>query len=515
MKVTFGDIKEVFETLPISYYAKRRVNTTLEPHTQVGTSYYDPRLDEIHIDASMIVNGLLSTPETDDEYSKETAVRSMVYHELSHAILTPYYQPYIDWFNDPKAAMVFNIFEDERIETLLENFYIDTNFKKNLLYINGGKITAPTGDKLSRFYYLVRFRGYQGTGAAEEVVRIIEKYSELNCNSGSNEIYRYLKEVWELWEKFAKEVSMENPESEIPTIENNINNMGNGEGFSDNTTEEKEGKNPEGSEGSENSENSEGSEDSKEKSGTPNTKKPNGKGERTIFSEIIEDAHKKFFDASLIESLNSIITTFNKKTNSGNGCTSYSGVLNPRNVARKDFRYFDKKVSAHGNNMYGKLHLNLIIDKSGSFYNLQDSANVLIRALLEVEKKNSNFTFDVLFSGDDLEETTKPKCFVQANGGNEITSNEIPSVTSRHKKKDEYVYNIVLHDGMLDWTCGYGRGKNPFLAWDTSNTTIIDTGDNEKALSQLHSARIVTCPYKELVKTLGKQVADTLRMAFR
>ena len=509
MKVTFGDIKEVFETLPISYYAKRRVNTTLEPRTKVGTSYYDPRLDEIHIDASMIVNGLMATPETDDEYSKETAVRSMVYHELSHAILTPHYQPYINYFKHPNAAIVFNIFEDERIETLLEDFYIDTNFKKNLLYINGGKISVPTSDKLSKFYYLVRFRGYQGTNAAKEVVRIIKKYSKMNCNSDFDEAYEYLKEVWKLWENFAKEVLTENPEAEIPTIENNINSMGNGEGFSKNTVKEKEGKNPEDSEDSENSEDSEGN------SNIPNTKKPNGKGERTIFSQVIEDAYKKYFDASLIESLNSIITTFNKKTNSGNGCTSYSGVLNPRNVARKDFRYFDKKVSAHGNNMYGKLHLNLIIDKSGSFYRLQDSANVLLRALLEVEKKNSNFTFDVLFSGDDLEETTKPKCFVEANGGNEITYNEIASVMPRHKKKDAYVYNIVLHDGMLDWTCGYSSGKNPFLAWDTSNTTIIDTGDNSMALSKLHSARIVTCPYAELVKTLGKQVADTLRMAFR
>ena len=509
MKVTFREIKEVFETLPISYYAKRRVNTILEPRTKVGTSYYDPRLDEIHIDASIIINGLLSTPETDDEYSKETAVRSMVYHELSHAILTPHYQHLINYFKHPQAAMVFNIFEDERIETLLENFYIDTNFKKNLLYINGGKISAPTSDKLSKFYYLVRFRGYQGTSAAKEVVRIIRKYSKLNCNSFSMETHDYLKEIWRLWENFAHEVMTKNPESEIPAIENNINSMSNGEGFSKNTTEEKEGKNPEESEGSENSEESEGNSD------IPNTKKPNGKGRCTIFSKIIEDAYKKYFDVSLIESLNSIITTFNKKTNSGNGCTSYSGVLNPRNVARKDFRYFDKKVSTHGNNMYGKLHLNLIIDKSGSFYNLQDSANVLIRALLEVEKKNSNFTFDVLFSGNNLEETTKPRCFVEANGGNEITYDEIASVMSRHKKKDAYVYNIVLHDGMLDWTCGYSRGKNPFLAWDTSNTTIIDTGDNSSALNKLHSARIITCPYKELVETLGKQVADTLRMAFR
>ena len=489
MKVTFGDIKEVFETLPISYYAKRRVNTPLEPRTLVGTSYYDPKIDEVHIDASLIANGLLSTPETDDEYSKETAVRSMVYHELSHAILTPQYHRLLKWFGSD-ASTVFKIFEDERIETVLENFYIDTNFKKNLLYINGGKITAPGKDKLSKFYYLVRFRGYQGTDAAKEVVRIIEKYSNLNCNCNSETfIYEYLKEVWRLWENFAKEVSTENPEAEIPTIENTINSMGNGEGFSENTTEEKEGKNSEDSEGSEKSE------DSKEKSGTPNAKKANGKGERSIFSKVMEDAYKKYFDASLIESLNSIITAFNKKTNSGNGCTSYSGILNPRNVARKDFRYFDKKVSAHGNNMYGKLHLNLIIDKSGSFYNLQDSANVLLRALLEVEKKNSNFTFDVLFSGDDLEETTKPKCFVEADGGNSITYKDIASVMPRHKKKDAYVYNIVLHDGMLDWLCRYGSEKNPFLAWDASNTTIIDTGDNSMALSQLHSARIVICPY--------------------
>ena len=223
--------------------------------------------------------------------------------------------------------------------------------------------------------------------------------------------------------------------------------------------------------------------------------------------------YSRYHDNALTAELDAIISSFNKKNSSGSGCTSYSGVFNPRNVAREDYRYFDKKTSARGNNTYGTFHLNLVIDNSGSFSMLQDSANTLINSLVDIERKNSNFTFDVIFSNVGLLESTKDNRYVIASGGNALNYNEVLSVMNKHKKKNAYVYNIVMHDG---WTEAQSRGsKNAFLAWNTSNTTIIDTGDNEDYLKGLKSAKVIITPYDDLVKTLGHQVASILRTAFR
>ena len=522
MNVSIKEIEEVVVTLPISYYAKRRVPIFSERTTRVGTSYYDPARDEIHIDCGLIQSGLKNAPEVEDEKFRETAIRSMVYHELSHAILTPSgskLQDELRWSSLPPA--IFNIFEDERIETVLKDFYINVNFKKNLLYINGNSIPTPTSPE-EKFFNLVRFRCYQGTKWAERVNKIIEDYRDVNVNSLNNRNYKdyklaehYIEAVADLYHDFIKEESKgkgvsDNP-SERTDIENSINGTGTSEGFSDNNVEEKTGEGQ--GEG-------QGEGERRERKNTSDSLEGQGKGGRdgggarnALFDKVFNKEYSRYHDNALTAELDAIISSFNKKNSSGSGCTSYSGVFNPRNVAREDYRYFDKKTSARGNNTYGTFHLNLVIDNSGSFSMLQDSANTLINSLVDIERKNSNFTFDVIFSNVGLLESTKDNRYVIASGGNALNYNEVLSVMNKHKKKNAYVYNIVMHDG---WTEAQSRGsKNAFLAWNTSNTTIIDTGDNEDYLKGLKSAKVIITPYDDLVKTLGHQVASILRTAFR
>lgn len=545
MNVSIKEIEEVVVTLPISYYAKRRVPIFPEKKTMVGTSYYDPAKDEIHIDCGLIQSGLKNAPETEDEEFRETAIRSMVYHELSHAILTPsskQVQNELRYDNLPPE--IFNVFEDERIETLLKDFYINVNFKKNLLYIFGNSIPTPTTPE-EKFFNLVRFRCYQGTQWAKRVDEIIERYRGVNVNSFNSEEYsdsklaeNYIEEVAILYHEFLKEENKgkgvsDNP-SERADIENSINGTGTSEGFSENNVEERtgegqgEGEEGEACKGQSNGQgegrgNKQGEGQGKRTEGNHNSHSLEGQGKdgrgggggkNELFGKVFNEEYKRYHDNALTAELNVIISSFNKKNNSGSGCTSYSGVFNPRNVAREDYRYFDKKTSARGNNTYGTFHLNLVIDNSGSFSGLQNSANKLINSLIDIEKKNSNFSFDVIFSNVGLYEATKDNRYVVANGGNALEYDEVLEVMNKHKKKNAYVYNIVMHDGWTDARASRGR-KNAFLAWDTSNTTIIDTGDNSEYFGDLKSAKIVNTPYEDLVKTLGHQVATILRTAFR
>ena len=89
-----------------------------------------------------------------------------------------------------------------------------------------------------------------------------------------------------------------------------------------------------------------------------------GNGGANLF-DTFDKMLNAYRDSQTTEMLKAIINTFNKKTNSGNGCTGYSGVFNPRNIRNNDYKYFDRNINAKGNNKYGKFHLNLFIDESG------------------------------------------------------------------------------------------------------------------------------------------------------
>lgn len=496
MKVTYDEVKDTLYGLPISYYANRRVMVFLD--RGIPTAYYDSQKDEIHFSFELIEEALKNAGE-DETYTKEVAVRTVLYHELSHAVLTPSLP--VNFFNHYCPHEIFNIFEDERIETILKDFYLDTNFKKNLLYINSGEAKKPKSPT-EAFYLLVRFRGYQGTSYAKEVDEIIERYKGINSNTRQWNCTDYLYAIKDLYDRFTKAFKKKSlpqmTNEEMKEIADKINQEASGAG---NNNQDFEERNP--FDNNENQEGAEGEGEGKAKGAELGTSTG-----ALAFRETVN----KFIDSKLTASLQSVIDTYNHKNNHGNGTTGYSGVFNPRNVARKDYRYFDRRISANGNNKFGSLHLNLYVDNSGSFDGMKDKANTLIRSLLDVEKKNRNFTFDVILSDNGLEDTTKDKCFVRAEGSNHLTYKMVNTNMKKHIKKDAYVYNIVMHDGE---TGNYSRDDNPFKAWDRNNVSIIDTGDNDHYLKELKSAKVIYVPYSNLVKSLGDEVIKILQVAFR
>ena len=106
MEKNYGRIRQIAEQLPIGLYAKRRIETDLS-EGETG-SYYAPMEDKIVISFPQIAQGLTKIDENDPYM--ETAIRSMVYHEVSHALLTP---------KDLQPTDIINIFEDE-----LKLFYL-------------------------------------------------------------------------------------------------------------------------------------------------------------------------------------------------------------------------------------------------------------------------------------------------------------------------------------------------------------------------------------------------------
>lgn len=469
MKVTFAKCDSILKTLPIGFYTGRRIETTLDEKEE--TSFYSPMEDKIVVSYPIIARRFDSMPET-STCSEEEAVRSMLYHEVSHAILTP-----------AKALnnnFQVNVFEDERIETVLSDFYHEVNFRKQLHDIFGGYAPKAT-DCRSAFFNAVRFR----VGPADieaEVERMLERYAPINRLSkrwdGDPCVAEYERDIRELWEKIAnkfaknpgafqpKDGEGEPQEGETPKTQNNSSAKGESKGKK--KAEKAEGENTETKDSPEN--------------GAPHKGRMSLEDVKKIIEETLKTTNLNAKNAKKVADFQKaaeiIITNFNKKNKSGNGINAYSGVFNPRAVVRKDYRYFERSMATQGNNKFGTCHLNLIIDSSGSFWNNQDLVNGILVALTEIERKNRNFSMDVAFINTKFHLCQNVRERVlEADGGNDVPDN-MKEILMKLQKPNTCNYNIVLFDGDAFSNHYGGNCGKIFSAFDMKQTTLITDPDN-------------------------------------
>ncbi len=488
MNVPIAMIKSIAEGLPIGLYAKRRIPVAIDE--EEPTSYYNPVSDEIVISSKIIQEGLKHVHKKKDI---EPAVRSMVYHEVSHAILTPNRMKMTDWMN---------IFEDERIETILGDYFLDVDFKKQVLHINGFKsldeVPNPAPTAMAKFYSVVRF-GIGEKKFVDEVDRIINDYAKFNSSTDLWQAYRYIDEVKALYRAITGE---EPPTENIITASVPFDTKGEEDTEGENTVapsdadeETEEGKSGDDLEG-------------KPCHGRTNPLKEK-EIEKLIKSTFITN---KYVDTKLTNELSMILENFSKKNNSGSALAGYSGTFNTRAVVREDYKYFERKASINGSNKFGTFHLNLFIDESGSFYRSETAMNTLLRSLTDIERKNPNFTLDVVFCGisERLVQDKRHRIF-KADGGNRLDKKTY-ELYRKLQKPNTYNYTIACFDG--DACSDGGRGDHGFGAFDHNNCVIISDYDNERYIrNDVHSARVIYT--RDYTNELIKNVVDALEKAFR
>ena len=133
-------------------------------------------------------------------------------------------------------------------------------------------------------------------------------------------------------------------------------------------------------------------------------------------------------------------------------------------------------------------------------------------ALSAIEKRNPNFTLDVVFCGEGQKVVESPKDRVlDCYGGNNLT-NDIFEIYRSLQKPNTYNYNIVLFDG--DAYSEGGRKRDGFRAFDFNNCTIISDRYNERYISKtVKKAKVIyTDRYTAELLT---NVKNTLTRAFR
>ena len=497
MELTFPECEKILASLPIGFYALSRVETTLDKKAE--TSSYNPVTNSIIISYPLIAEGCKRVSDT---AYKETAVRTMLYHEVSHAILTPRIP-----VND-----VINICEDERIETVLKDYYHDVDFKR-LVYLlcDTG---LPPSNPMEIFFNAVRLR--KGTPEQLRLVsKFIKRYSDLTRDT--RDWSNYYHACFELFKKITgveyDGSSMPPPPSMDTMASSDKADETGGEGGK--SAEEKGDKESKGkgkideealkkAKGEQASADATPSHGEATKSATPTE----------LVKKLVASVVNSHTDTSLHNALHQILINFSKKNNSGSALPTYSGIFNPRACARDDYRFFERMATVNGANSFGSLHLNLFIDRSGSFCGSEKKINTLLQSLLQLERAIPHFSFDVVTLQMNEEHLSKDRLYVKCQGGNRITK-KCFDLVKELQKPNTYNYNIVLFDGDAHSDSSPSLTREVlFKPFNINNCTIISDHSNREYIEpSVYKAKVIYT--RNYVQELYDNVLGILQNAFR
>ena len=485
MTITNEQIKEIVETLPIGFYANTRVAVKMDYTAE--TSYFMPSTREVFISPKIVKQGLANIKEVDND-TLDRLIRGQVYHELSHAMLTPKTLTITD---------KINVFEDERIETLLDTYYRNVDFKWMVKTICDFEHLQKPINADDAFYQLVRFR-VGNKELLKEVDEIIKKYQKLNWNSEQDLSAVYYWDILFLYSKVCDHFKKHQEEYTEQAFEQNKKASQKMNGSLQADIPESFGEQEQGQNGNGQEEEQDGDEQERGKS-----------ADMFDGQELFDKALKEVIDTAFYQSVETLLTAFQKK-NSGHGgaVSGYSGVFNPRQVGADDYRYFQRKHSARTSNRYGTFHLNLFIDDSGSFEDNAPLANKIVRTLIDLEKKYSFFSVDFAGCGDGVKHCTDKRTFrIKANSGTALYAEDKETVKDM-QRKDALTYNIVLYDG--DCLSAF---INRYLPFDYSNATLILDSSCRNSAKSVKNAKVVIS--KEYLQDLKENVLQAIRNALR
>ena len=524
MQLTKELLQHYINKVPIGYYVGRNVDVAIGDKDD---TYFDLVKGSIVISYPTIKdNARLIKTDADAEKS----VRHLIFHELSHALLTPRIL-HID--------MVLNVFEDERIESILKNYYLDTDFKAFVKKLNGFK-NQPPENEWDAWYQLVRYRRGP-VYFLSRVHEIIDDYTHLDIAVSRidteirSSIRNYEAEVNHLYEEFVKWYNQTNP-SDLKIDKSLKDLMQNGEG--DGQSDDKNNQQTQVGTGLSNANNnqSDSNKDDSEKAlqklleSLKDSKKdllmevPKvddkankfanvgsieaidvNEGDYDDLYTIIDDsddkagglwhrpgkdddkakqkADKAVFD--MIDSLISLLKTTRK--NNGSSIAAYSGVINPRNVIRDDYKYFMQQNRKGHASVYSKMHLNMFIDCSASFKDNDEKVNTLLWALTKFERAVPDFSYDLISCG--VGQKLRPKYNrTQSSYDGTVLTDDIFDMFKKQQFTNAVNMNIVLYDGKVNHLHKYKTtGKcieSNWEAFNDVNTVIIVDDSNEEAVNK-------------------------------
>lgn len=489
LAITKKVLQEYIDILPVSYYLKHKIEVGI---TDNEFSYFDLKEKKIMVSIKQLNNIKYKKEPSPKDIEKD--IRCMLYHEVSHAIMTPTEKPII-------RQDVLNVFEDERIETLLSKYFVNVNFKQFVKKINNYKKGDRPKNAYELFYRIVRFRE-----GPDEFVRkvnpIIYQARYLTSNqtvhwiNGRKGLYysykKYQQDVYRLYiacEKYFNE-NFDEEKSNSKMVEE---------------TKPVFAPTPTPTQQEEEQNKIEIEETPKDFEKDENEKHYNAKRQYPMGMNQYEDFCREFgineiafgkdldnFVADVVgKHKNEDFPSFRKlikpiilrykgsmKQNGGSR-TSYSGRLNPRLTINKDFKWFEKNGGTSIRRGI-KLQLNLFIDTSASFYRNQKKVNKMLFELDRLEMELPNlFEYNVISMGTSINIKDKKNRRIDCCGGTIIQSTWKKTIDKVQNPNNDNI-NIALFDGK----CYEQKTKQYFRIFNRNNFIIIAEEGNQAAIKQ-------------------------------
>lgn len=487
MLPTFIEIENILKTLPVGYYIGRNVPLKL---TNENGSYYVPMDDEAYISYPMLNNVMTKIESKLNDENIERLTRTLTYHEISHAFITP---------KSLSMNKIVNVFEDERIESMCRNYYKSVDFKELLMLVNDwdGKTEPAHDTPFSVWYSLVRYH----LGKPRFLIKVaalLKKYRKLHRFSNywssciyKDEIMALYREVEEDFLKDELEKQRKAEEEARAADEEEQQNDNTGMGMNagdDNDAEESDEMNE--TEFNTVGQSEVSPEALREKQLEEQLNEMSDEELQELFENITRAADeevKKLFENSQVyvnpgvqERLANIILA-NKKVSKSNASAinAYSGVFDPRSVIRDDYKWFVQQNRQGNVKQFSKIKLNLFIDNSGSFGSNETIVNQLLFALKKLEQQEPNFTFDLITMNTRFELKKKNERELHCDGGNDIPAYS-EGIIKKVQDRQSMNYNIVLFDGDALSDPTEGRSGKQFKCFNMPNTVMILEDSNRK-----------------------------------
>lgn len=509
MNVSASYCEEVLRTLPVGYYLGHQVTMNLD--TKGDSTFINMENESITVSYRNIADMCENAPEDID---KESIIRSLFYHEISHAIMTPSPKTLpkdpsffkITCGLSPVQAQyifsifkdLFNIFEDERIETLLADYYMNVNFKRNVILLNNidPNVEQYNKDPIKKFFILVRYRvgpeelvkevqaliKTYGNITATAVSKKHEKAQTYNGKSIENTIKNYYRDIVKLFLQLNPKVQNDIRQAKNNTeayrencTDNEGDSQGNGMGHATRTK-------CNGSAGS--------SENCTDALSQEKVEQIFGQVAQKLNKNPIPvnlDAIKKIAVRSttnvgavaVADRLNKVLTTaMNKRKARSSGSYGYAGQIDPRACANHNYKWFAKKTNASSDaKRFDKIHFNLFCDNSGSFAASMDTMNGLILTMKKLAEKNHDFSVTIIHCMAGVKVPDQKNPYLDTNGGSQLKE-EIFEIYNRTQVPNAANYNLVVFDGNMR-DIRDEDGKN-FSAFNHPNCIVVSDTSNEK-----------------------------------
>lgn len=511
MNVSLGYCQDVLKTLPVGYYLGHPVATRLDPTGD--STYIELDCERITVSFSNIVNACKNAP---DSYDRETVIRSLFYHEISHAIMTPSkimdflsYQHFRDsiirkfavkvpgssrknaklipnQFAIPPENMAYimshlrdlvNIFEDERIETILCSYYMNVDFRRLVVLLNGDPKAIYDRDPMGRFFTIVRYR-HGDPALVDKVQQLIKTYRRLYNESDSYACSNYVCDIVWLMHQVMQTMPRQSAQDKTPEQSAQSKSQSNNPQESDSdTTQQTPRQSAQDEQQPLSDEEIEQIVKTSEQFKQDFEEVSNTLTIKSRFQERSTNPKAAAVEAKVNKIL---MSALNKQKNLSGGSHGYAGSIDPRAVANRDYRWFAKKNQGSAVKRFNKVRFNLFVDSSGSFCSSQAAINALICALKKIESDNRDFSARVVHCGAGTQLTQPDDPYVECENNSVLDADTKAKYDSLQTPNATNV-NIVVFDGRMKGKDG--STAEAYGAFNHPNCVIVSDEENEQFIN--------------------------------